>query len=414
MSTPAAASVSSAAAGALWSAERGLSTGGLDMLRRAEALRPLLRANAEATAERRSVHPENIAAMREAGLFRMCQPRRLGGRELELRAMHRAVGALAEACPSTAWVLMVLTAHTWMLGMFPEAAQDEIAADDPDTLVSGTLAANGRATRAEGGWRVSGRWQFASGCDHARWNLIGVRVDAEGRDGVPAQIHVLAPARGHRIDDTWFTMGLRGTGSKDLVLDGLFVPDRRAVATGTLFSGRAEAARRHPTWLHMMPVAVGLGYHVSAATLGIARAASAAFVERTRARDDKYTGGSKAQSGGMQLRVARAASDLTLAALLLDAVADRFDAFAAERRLPDIAERVELRMAVARAVALAREAVERVFAASGANAAYESSPLQALFRDLAVGTHHAMVDEDSAAEAFGRVLLGLPPGTTVL
>ncbi|MDP1962655.1 MAG: acyl-CoA dehydrogenase family protein [Reyranella sp.] len=386
----------------------------LEVQARAAVLRPLLAANADATSAQRFVHTDNIRSLRDAGLFRMCQSRRLGGMELPLRAMHLAVNELALACPSTAWVLMVLSAHTWMLGMFPEACQDEVANDDADTLISGTLAANGSARRVDGGWRLSGRWQFASGCDHARWNLIGARVEGGRAAGFPAQIHMIAPTADYRIEDTWFTLGLRGTGSKDLVLQDVLVPDHRAISTGVLFSGGSEWARRHPTWLHMTPVAVGLGYHVSAAVLGIARSALAAFIERTSERDDKYTGTRKADSVGIQLRVARAQADITAAALLLDSIADRFDALSESRALPDIPTRAEMRMIVARAVGLCREAIERLFAAAGANAIYETSSLQALFRDLSVGTHHAMVDEDSAAETFGRVLLGLSPGSTIL
>lgn len=379
---------------------------------RVEQVRDLLRLHAGATRTDRKVRPENIAAMRETGLFRLCQPGRIGGWELGLAQMHGTVATLAETCPASAWVLMVLTAHTWMLGMFPEAAQDEIAADDPDTLVAGSLAAAGSAKPVQGGWRVSGRWPFASGCDHARWNLIGVKVEP-GEDR-PVQIHALAPLRDYRISDNWHVMGLEGTGSKELVLDGVFVPAHRTVPTGTLFLGRSEAARRHATGLYLNPVASGLAYHVSAAVLGIARAMLREMLSATAVRGDKYTGTKKAESAGLQMRIATADAEIKAAAALLAEAARDFTLLSDARQVADVPLRSDLRMRITYAVQLCRNAADRLFAAAGANAAYLSSPLQGLFRDMHVATHHAMVDLDSAAEARGRILLGLPPGTAVL
>lgn len=382
-------------------------------LERAITLQPLLERLAPDSEMRRSVHPDAIAALKEAGLYRITQPRRIGGAELDLRAMHRVVRALAWGCPAASWVLMVQLAHTWILGMFPEAVQDEIAADDPDTVISGSLAAAGRAVPVEGGWRVSGRFPFASGVDHARWNLLGVHVPDAG-PGVPRQIHVMAPTRDYEVHDNWFTMGLRGTGSKELVLENVFVPEHRAVASAALFKGRSEWAQRHPTWLHMMPVVIGLAYHLSGVILGIAESTQAMFVDRMRARGDKYTGSAKAESPGLQFRVAEAELEIRSADLILDRVADTFEMLAAERRLPTIEERADLRFTIAYAVQQCRRAVERLFAAAGANACYESSPLQSRFRDMNVAVHHAMVDFDGAAEQLGRVRLGLPPNSTVL
>lgn len=379
---------------------------------RVEQVRDLFRLHAGATRTDRRVRPENIVALRETGLFRLCQPGRIGGWELGLPEMHRTVSTLAETCPASAWVLMVLTAHTWMLGMFPEAAQDEIAADDPDTLISGSLAAAGTAKPVPGGWRISGRWPFASGCDHARWNLIGVKVQA-GEDQ-PAQIHALAPTRDYRLNDNWHVMGLEGTGSKELVLDGVFVPTHRAMPTAPLFLGRSEAARRHATGLYLNPVACGLAYHVSAAVLGIARAILREVVAATAVRGDKYTGGKKAESAGLQMRIATADVEIKAAAALLAGAAGDFITLSEARQVADIPTRSDLRMRIAFAVQLCRGAADRLFAGAGANAAYLASPLQALFRDMHVATHHAMVDFDGAAEVRGRIMLGLPPGSAVL
>jgi 3-hydroxy-9,10-secoandrosta-1,3,5(10)-triene-9,17-dione monooxygenase len=374
---------------------------------RTKALLPLLRSLEPVNEANRTTHPDAVAAMREAGLFRILQPRRLGGDERDLRTMHEVVRLLATASSSASWVLMVVLAHTWMLGMFDERVQDEIAADDPDTIVAGSLAPTARAVPVPGGWRLTGKWPLASGCDHARWSLFGVKV-AGGDASFPAAIHALVPARDYGIDDNWFTLGLRGTGSKQLVLDDVFVPAHRVVPTAVLYGNGSGWGERHPSWLHMMPVRVGLAYHVSAVVLGIAQQFYDAFVAITRVRDDKYTGSRKADSPGLQFRIAEAEIDIRAAALLLDSVADGLDALAAQRRIATTDEMVESRFAISYAVERCRTAVERLYAAAGANAAYETSPLETLFRDMSVATHHGTIDYDVNAEQLGRIRLGLP------
>jgi alkylation response protein AidB-like acyl-CoA dehydrogenase len=379
-----------------------------EYIERAEALLPLLRQHAARDDESRCVHPDVIAAMKQAGLLRILQPRRLGGAALDLRTVHRVVRTLATAAPSASWVLMVLVGHNWVLGMFDERVQDEIAADDPETAIAGSLAPTGRAVRVDGGWRVSGRCPFASGTDHARWNMMAFKVAGDD-PGLPPAIHVLAPARDYAVNDNWFALGLRGTGSKELVVDDLFVPEYRAMPTPVLFGGLSPWGRRHPTWLHMIPIRPGFAYQLSAHLLGMARRFLAEFVAITRVRDDKHTGARKADSPGLQFRVAESELDLRAAETILERTADSFDALIRERRLATTEEVVDLRYSVAYAVQCCRRATERLFAAAGANATYDSSPLQALFRDLTVASHHATIDYDANAEEFGRVRLGLPP-----
>lgn len=376
-------------------------------VQRAEGLLPMLREYAPGSELTRSVHPDVVAAMKRAGFFRILQPKRLGGSELPMREMHRVVRTLATGSSAASWILMVILAHTWILGMFPEDAQDEIAADDPDTLITGSLAPTARAVRVEGGWRLTGRWPFASGCDHARWNLLGVKV-AGGDASLPPAIHALAPVRDYAINDNWFTMGLKGTGSKELVLNDLFVPEHRVMPTPLLYGSLSDWGRRHPTGLHMMPVRAGLAYHVSAPVLGLAERFFSDFVGTTRVRDDKYTGAHKAESPGLQFRIAESELEIRSARLLLDQVADGFDRLDAERRIANEAEMIDLRYTVSFAVRQCRNAVERLFAAAGANATYDFSPLQSAFRDLTVASHHGTVDYDVNAEQFGRVRLGLP------
>jgi alkylation response protein AidB-like acyl-CoA dehydrogenase len=178
--------------------------------------------------------------------------------------------------------------------------------------------------------------------------------------------------------------------------------------TPVLYGSLSPWGERHPTWLHMMPVRAGLAYHVSAPVLGIAERFFTDFVETTRVRDDKYTGSRKADSPGLQFRIAESELELRSARLLLDQVADGFDRLDTERRIATEAEMIDLRYSISFAVRQCRTAVERLFAAAGANATYDVSPLQMAFRDLTVASHHGTVDYDVNAEQFGRIRLGLP------
>ena len=164
--------------------------------------------------------------------------------------------------------------------MFPEAGQCEVYANGPDARVAGGLASQGRAVRADGGWNVSGRWQFASAVDHSQWLIMGSTIETSKPDD-PKHVHVVMPTTEATIDDTWFTLGLRGSGSKDIVVDNVFVPDQRAAFTGTLFGGQGDGVDLHPTNLYRTPVLSGLALHLASATVGIAQAAQQHFIDQT-------------------------------------------------------------------------------------------------------------------------------------
>lgn len=183
---------------------------------RAETLVPVLQQRARACEELRRVPDETIADLHASGLFRMLQPRRVGGSELPYRALVELGAIVSEGCGSTGWVLTNLASHHWMLGMWPKEAQDEVWGAAPDALIgSAFVFPSGRARAVEGGYVLSGRWPFSSGIDPSHWNLVGGIVrDERGR---PQEHRVfLVEAKDYRIIDTWFVTGLRGTGSKDV------------------------------------------------------------------------------------------------------------------------------------------------------------------------------------------------------
>ncbi|MPY94677.1 MAG: hypothetical protein GEV08_16930 [Acidimicrobiia bacterium] len=384
-----------------------------EILERAERLRPLLAGQTAASEAARRVTDESITAMKEAGMFRLLSSRLYGGWETSLRAQATTAAIVAQGCAATSWLQMVLGAHTWVLGSFPPGCQDEVFGPSPDVLIAGTLSSQGTARQVEGGWMVQGRWQFCSGVDHADWLLVGT-LQRDTPDGKPRSLHVVLPLADALVDDTWFTLGMRATGSKDLVLEDVFVPEHRTMPTGTLFDGRSPHAARHETNLYKAPVISSLALQAGGTILGMARAAYDAIVERTRVRKEVYTAGRKADSAGTQRRVAEAHAELVSAELLLQRTCGGFEALAETGRPATLEERAELKWGATYPSELCRRAVERLYAASGAHAVYDDAPLQRMFRDINTVVHHAAIDLDSTAEMYGRVALGLPPGTPIL
>ncbi|MGH7779417.1 MAG: acyl-CoA dehydrogenase family protein [Candidatus Binataceae bacterium] len=371
--------------------------------RRVAEVAPALERNARACDEARMLVPESMRIMRDAGLFRITVPERDGGYELPLRTLADAVTALSIACPSSGWVLMVMGAHHWCMGSFSEAAQAEVFAHGGDGLIAGTLSWQGTAASVGGGYRVDGRWQFGSGIDHAKWVMLGC-ADPETRE---PKIHVVIPRAEIEVDDTWRVLGLRGSGSKDLVAKGIFVPACRAINTRVLFGGTSPHARNHPTNLYKLSAEAMLSNSVATAVLGSAKFALEKFIERTRERRTILTGARKAEHAPTQIRLAEAAAEIHSAELLLADTQTLFERFMESGESMDFAARAKAKWNAAYSAELCRRAVARLYSGSGAHSVYESSPLQTAFRNINVGAQHASIDFDSSAEMYARVHLGV-------
>jgi alkylation response protein AidB-like acyl-CoA dehydrogenase len=379
----------------------------------AERIVPLLEAEAATSEHLRRVSPASVEGMREAGLWRLLTPSTHGGTEAGLRAQVDTLLVTAGADPAAGWVQMVSNAHVWIAGNFPDECQDEVFAAGPDVVVPGTLAAQGRARRAEGGWRLDGRWQFASGIDHGDWVMIGSVAD-QLPESPDRGLHVLVPKADLVVDDTWFTLGLRGSGSKDVVAEDVFVPSHRSCPSRLLFDGQSPHGEQHRTHANRLPVLACLAVQMAGAVVGIADGALRLHVERTSGRREVYTGASKAESPGIQMRVAESTTELTAARLLTRAAADRCDEVAATGVRLTIEERATLKWHAAYAVELCRRATDRIFSSAGAHGVYDDSLLQGRYRDVNTACHHAVADFDANAQMYGRVQLGLDPGTPLV
>ena len=373
-----------------------------EIMRRVAAIAPRLADNAERCDAARQVIPESMALMVEAGLFRIIQPSRVHGYELDFRTFADAVTAVSQACPSSGWVLAVVGTHHWCLGAFPEAVQDEIFGDGQDNIIAGTLSWQGTATPVEGGYRVEGRWQFGSGSDRAQWVMLGCADPATRGPGV----HVVVPRGDVELDDTWHVLGFRGTGSKDVVARGVFIPAYRTIDTRKFFLGQSPHIRNHRTNLFLLPAEAILGVLGPAALLGSARLALRKFIEHTGQRRVIVTGARKAEYVPTQIRTAEAAAEIQCADLLMhEGLREVTEILANATSTAE--QRARLKWQGAYGSELCRRAVARLFAGAGAHAVYDNNAMQVAFRNINVGAQHASFDFDTSAEQYGRTLLGV-------
>jgi 3-hydroxy-9,10-secoandrosta-1,3,5(10)-triene-9,17-dione monooxygenase len=387
------------------------------LIARARELGPTLRARARACEERRTLPLETVADLRAAGLFRLLQPSRFGGYELDLSALLAIARELARACPSTAWCLALFATHNRLVGLFDERAQQEVFGDTEEALVAAVFAPTGTATPCrrdgEAGFRVSGRWQFASGCDHGAWVAVAARVAGAEGGPIPDVRCLLVSAADCRIEDTWFAAGLRGTGSKDVLTEDVFVPAHRALSFLDIARGAPPGAAINTSPLFRLPIVPVLSLAVAGVALGTARGALEAFRDRARSSRTGLPGTLLAERAPSHIRFAEATAEIEAAALVTERAAEDLAGAAADGRLSP-ARHAHCRLSGAFAVRSCTQAVDRLFTAAGAGALFDTSPLQRAFRDLHAMSIHAALRFDDAAELMGRIEFGLAPTSPLI
>lgn len=370
------------------------------MVEAAEALAPRVAELAELGERERRLPAELVAKFRSAGLLAMCAPASLGGGEVPLADTLAAIETIAVADAAAAWCAMIQSTSGVTGGYLEPDGAAEVFAERGDTVLGGVYAPLGRAADAPGGYRVSGRWPFASGSGHCTWLIGGCLVEAG-----PARL-MLFPAAEVAIHDTWHVSGLAGTGSNDIEVRDVFVPRARTVAVATeqpLASGP----------LYRFPVFGLLALGIAAVALGIARGAIEDMLDLAGAKTPTGSRRKLAERPLVQLQLAQAEAGLGSArAYVFDSVAHAWAA--AERgEVLTLAQRARLRLAATSATLACAEVVDAMYGAGGGTSIYQSSPLQRRFRDIHAATQHVMVGLPTY-ELAGRVLFGLETDTSVL
>ena len=374
-----------------------------EALRRAREMVPVLRERAQKCEDARVLLSENEQLLHETGLFRYGQPKRFGGMELPYVAMVDIVAELARGCPSTAWNVGNLGCHHWILGYYEPETQHEVWDANADALIASSIAlAAGRGKKVAGGFQVSGRWPFSSGVDNCEWNMLAVTVYDGENKAVDWRL-CLVPKSDYRVIDTWYAMGMVGTGSKDIEAKEVFVPERRALELARCRGGLEHpGAQLNRGPLYRIPLVAAAGHPLSPAALGAAEGAYQHVVEIFGKRTGTYTGAKVSDFQAVQIKVARARALIDSARHLMRQSAIAFE----ERQGLPLEEKLRLRTQNCLAVAQSREAVETLWSCYGANGLYTRDPLQRFLRDTQAIGQHFSFNFDIAGSAFGTVALG--------
>lgn len=384
-----------------------------DLISSAKALVPTLRERAPEAEALRRIPPETISDLAEHGLLGIVQPAKYGGAEASFDVFVDVLAELATGCPSTAWVCGNLCTHNWIISMFEEQAQIDVWGDDPNTVASGTLAPLGKLEAVDGGYQLSGKWQFASGCNAAQWGLFGAMAPPQNGADKPTRLVLLVPKSEWEIEDTWYTGGLRGTGSNDVSVAGTFVPAHRVIKFSDVNSGTGPG-RYLPDagLLPRLPMSTAWPYALAATAVG---AATALVEEFAKATEAKLGAGSMASSGqvGPQLRLAEASAEVDTARGILRNDTQMLMAVAEAEEESGVDHRSLCRRNQAWATMLAVRAADRVHAAMGAHALFDGNPAGRFWRDAhAAQAHHSLV-WDNPAESYARVRIGLEPNAKI-
>lgn len=378
-----------------------------ELVGRAAKLVPLLKKHAAWTEENRRLHDETIAAMADAGIFKMRVPARYGGYESDTRTVVEVATELGRGDGSAAWCASVWWIPAWIVGMFPDKVQDEIHAT-PDVRVCGTLSPSGVAEPADGGFVVNGRWGFISGALHSHWQLIIAMAPTP--DGGRAPVMGLVPMTDLEIVDDWYTSGLRGSGSVTTIAENVFVPRERVLPMGAVMGGESASVLNADIPMYRVPqMAVASACSVGN-IVGMAKAARECFFERLPDRKITYTAyASQREAPITHLQVAEATLKIDEAEFHARRIADLVDAKAATGD-PWTMEEHALPMGSTGAVCQrSLDAIDVLNAASGGSSIYTSVPIQRITRDIHALTHHALLTPHVVFETYGRILCGLPP-----
>lgn len=379
------------------------------MIARAEALLPQLRQRASRTEELRQLPPETERDLHDAGLFRILQPKRVGGSEFDYVALIDFADVIGRADASVAWNLVNLASHHWMLAMFEGPAQDLVWTRNPDALIASSFVfPAGRARKVEGGYVLRGRWPFSSSVGSSEWNMLaGIVFSEDEADGIEYRIFLLHK-RDYKVVDTWSASGLRGTGSNDVEVDDVFVADPMTLAVDDLTGGPTPGSAVNPNALYALPVFSLFPYVLSGVALGNAQACLDDYIGVARYRASTYNRAKLGDLQSTQIKIAEASAKIDAARLIMRATCMNAMTEARGGHIPDMAAKTKSRRDGAYSVNLCTEAVSLLFAASGARGLFTSGALQRQFRDAHAINSHIAFSFDAAGTNYGRVALDLP------
>jgi 3-hydroxy-9,10-secoandrosta-1,3,5(10)-triene-9,17-dione monooxygenase len=378
------------------------------LLQKARALAPKLRERAAATGQARRIPDETIQDFWDAGLWYTLKPKKFGGPEYRPDVALAAAGEIARADGSAGWVWAVLTIHDLLVALWPEEFQQEYWAKN--TLSASSFAPSGKAAPASGGYRISGKWTFCSGVDNADWLLLGTFFGPpSGGSPIPDIRYVMLPKGDYKVIDDWYVFGLRGTGSKGIVVDDVFVPNHRILGLADMIQGTTPGSRVHDSKLYKASVWAIIPFTISSPANGMARGALDGFLDDMKVREGSYDHSPLSKKPGMQLVVAEASAMIDAAELLYRrSFRETIDKVMAGEPLT-LEHRARSRRDQGYAVLQARLAAEKLFTATAGRGLYEGHRVQRAYADVHALSGHIVAGWEMPAYSYGQVALGGPP-----
>lgn len=383
------------------------------LLAQAQAIAELSATNARQTEQDRRVSDQIVQAMRAAGFYRILQPERWGGFEADFDLYSKVVRRVSQGDGSVGWTLMTGSIHQWLIGLFPEQAQQDIWGNGNGDFAAGSYAPSGRAMQVDGGFRISGSWSFASGCDTSDWLLLGALFQQSEGEAVKAGFF-LTPKSDYTIDhSSWNTAGLSGSGSKNVHLKDAFIPKHRVLYFSEAASGEAPGTRINANPLYRIPFMACVPICLVSPAIGMAEGALNTFVETTKVTTTRgaVAGGAKSMADfqTVQIRVAEASASIDAAICLLGRDIAETQQLTRNGEPVDVGTRIRNRRDHAFCAKLAISAVDAVFQAAGGRALDINQPLQRYWRDIHAAGVHISLNWDAAGSMYGQYALGLEP-----
>lgn len=378
-----------------------------------KSILPTIAANACVAEQERKVPAENIALLKSIGMHRVFQPKAFGGMELSLPQFADCIALLAGACASTAWAMSLLCTHSHQLALFSAQLQQEVWGTDPNATASSSIAPFGRTEEVEGGVLFSGEMGWSSGCDHAEWAIVGFR--RSNAQGTQDYCFAVLPRSDYQIRDDWFAAGMKGSGTKTLIIDKAWVPEHRIQKAKDMMEGKSAGFGLYPdSKIFYSPYRPYFASGFSTVSLGVAERMLEVFRDKTKTRVRAYTGAAVGAATPALMRLAESTHQVAAARAFLEKTWDDHAEHSAQQRYPSRETLAFWRTNQAYATKMCIQAVDRLFEAAGGNAWFEHNEMQRLFRDSHMTGAHAYTDYDVCAQILGRELMGLEPDPSMI
>ena len=379
-----------------------------DILTRARYMLPILRERAEQAEKARRISEETDQAFREAGFYKILQPSAFGGLELDFGSQTELAVMLAPGCASSAWVASVTACHGWILGMFSPEAQTDVWGKDPDaTVASSFLPFGPDIKRVDGGLQIDGRWGFSSGVDYCSWALLTMAIPSIDDSEKTDSLFAIVPLSDCKIVDSWYTTGLSGTGSNDIIVENAFVPDHRIVDMALLRGGASPGSEVNPGYLYRLPQRATFSFNLVGTAIGAANGAVQSVIAELSARIT-VTGVNLNDLSSVQLRIAEAEAELAAAYALMARNRDEIIRNGKANHLPSAEDRARYRRDNAFATRLCVQAVDRVYPITGGRGIATTNAVNRAWRDVHAVSHHIALTWDVSASTSGALAVGAP------